>query len=655
MASLRIKAYGLNRIDRASLKSMLSLAHKSLNDSWEIVEKGDFNLSIYSLESDEGQSAWQQHQKGLCAILTKQEEIPDNADIILKKPLRTKNFSEVLNTIANQIENDIQTNITEKTEAKESHPAPEKTPKKQAKKSSFLSNLSQLFTGKKTPDKDLPNLNFKLPEQSSSSPNTITDPELLSQWFAQLPENDNDKIISAILGNLVPLNRAKIPANKRLTLLDIYRRPIRKLIFNRNLASIQRELSSPSEFLKAINSLSLLLEELIIGYKIIVNEAYQTGANPNSNDPFLIVISRVSELISLLVLHNYRYYRSPSVGTIHDLHQLYIYCEASNTLNKIVSIKETSIDHSFYHSYCQIMLTNIADPYSLEKYDIFRLFNLMEKIVSKVEITRLTDEQIKTNSQFQLAANFCIDCTNDQPPVSLSSVAIETRSLPQARLLNTHQVLQAIEDMTKSAQKGAYNLDYQLLQKITPQIDASYQRKYPRMPSIKPRRVNIANGVASIYYCLNNNDFANSLEWNICNQSDGGIMASRKSDRYHQLNIGDFVGIFETDSPPLLTVIRWLHTDNDNTTRIGLELHSESPSAVTFTPDGETEIFQGLLLAEIDDIDQGRTLIVNKGVYSNNRVFRIKEGNETYTIIADNLINHTLHYEQFSFQIKASS
>ena len=101
-------------------------------------------------------------------------------------------------------------------------------------------------------------------------------------------------------------------------------------------------------------------------------------------------------------------------------------------------------------------------------------------------------------------------------------------------------------------------------------------------------------------------------------------------------------------------MIRWLRTDK-NTTHIGLELHSESPTAITFTADGGTEIYQGLLLAEVEDSKQGQTLIVNKGIFSDNRIFRIKEGEKTYSIIADTLLNHTLHFEQFSFKVKANS
>ncbi len=640
MSFLRIKAYGFNETDFLLLKSMLNLADKSLIKKWKLVEKGDVDLTIYSLDSSEGTIVWQQHQHGIAAIFSSEENSHNNDCLILKKPLRSKDFAQLLNSVAQQISDKL---VLEKSNDSSSSDSIDEKP-------SFLSRLSQRFRSKKTPRSELPSLDFSTPEKSNSSPNTITEPDLLSQWLKQLPENDSDKIISATLGNLTPLNRTNIPVIQRLILLDIYRRPIRNLVFNRDLTLIQREISSPAEFLKTINNLSLLLQELIIGYKIIINVFYQSGEHPNSNDQFLIAINRVSELISLLILHSYRYYRSPPAGSMQDLHQLYLYCEASKTLDKLVSVKGTSITRSFFHNYRQLMLSNIAEPFNLEKHDIFRLFNIMEKMADQVKVSRLSATQIKASSKLTLASNFYISCTSDQPPHPLSSINFEDRSLPQARLINTNPVLQLIDNMAKSAKKRDSNLDFQLLEKIRPQIDASYQRKYDRTPNSQSRLINMASGVASIHHCLENNELSKSTEWTIINKSEIGIMASKNNDRHHNLNIGDFVGLFESNSAPLLAIIRWLRTDK-HSTNIGLELHSESPTAITFTPDGDTEILQGLLLEEIEDSEQGPSLIVNKGTFSDNRVFHVKEGDETYTVTTNKLLTHSLYFEHFSFKV----
>ena len=134
MPFLRIKAYGLAEVDYLLVKSMLSLADKSLTQKWKLVEKGNIDLSIYSLDTDEGVNAWQQHKDGAVTVLASEENIHNNESLVLRKPLRSKNFANVLNKIAEQINSDdiVKTSI----------PA-EKLTEKLIKKPSFLSNLSQ--------------------------------------------------------------------------------------------------------------------------------------------------------------------------------------------------------------------------------------------------------------------------------------------------------------------------------------------------------------------------------------------------------------------------------------------------------------------------------------------------------------------------------
>ncbi|HHA19053.1 MAG TPA: hypothetical protein ENK70_05050, partial [Methylophaga sp.] len=95
MPAFRIKACGLKKIDTTSLRSMLTLADNLLSHNWEIIEHDPVELCIYSLETEEGKEAWLAHDKGFSAILSSQK-VTESADIILKKPLRTKNFSEAL-------------------------------------------------------------------------------------------------------------------------------------------------------------------------------------------------------------------------------------------------------------------------------------------------------------------------------------------------------------------------------------------------------------------------------------------------------------------------------------------------------------------------------------------------------------------------------
>ncbi|OUR64419.1 hypothetical protein A9Q79_08150 [Methylophaga sp. 42_25_T18] len=627
---------------------MLKLANDLLTHEWQIVEEGKAELSIYSFDSDEGLSAWKQREEGLTALLTVKGNITEPVDIILKKPLRTTNFSEALNIVEDK--------IAARSQKKSVTPKAEKS--KQAKTSSVFSSLSsglsKYINGKKSPASDLPSLLLQIPDEIATPANTILDVELLKNWLDGLNYSDNNRVVAALLGNLIPLNRLAVANKVRLELLEIYRGAIHKILFARDIAAIKRDLYASTENLKAIKALNLAVEELAIGYKLIVNQLYLSGERPDTNKLFLTAINRTAEQLALQVLHAYQYYRSAPTSALYELHQFYLYCEASNTLDILTEAKDLPSTSSFYSLYTQIILISIAEPFSLDKFNVLRLFNLMKKFTKQVEISLLTDKQKNTTSDFLMTGHFCLNCASDHPPTAMAKTTVDVRKQSQTRLLNTQPVLLAIEDIFKrasqSASRGAFDLDIQLLKKIIPQLNTSYERKYQRLPSIHTRKINIANGIRDIHTCLKENHVNGAIEWSINNQGSGGIMASRNSDGCYDIHIGDFIGVFEQDLPVKLASIRWLNIDNNDSTHIGLELLPGHPTPVFCLADDNTE-YPALLLPEDDDIKQPATLIAEKGIFSPKRLLKLKGDEEPYSVSIDKLINHTYNFEQFSFTI----
>jgi len=611
------------------------------------------------LETEEGKEAWLAHDKGFSAILSSQK-VTESADIILKKPLRTKNFSEALNAIEDKIKLVKQSKKFTRakastTTAQKSKPKQKDTGKSSLLFSSLSSGLSKHLIGIKSPAWNLPQLTFSLPIQNLIKPDTILDLRSLKKWLKELSKKDNTTMVSAILGNIIPLNRTVLPVRTRLSLLELYQESITRLIFSRDIASIKLERSSYSTYIKSMRALMLLVEELSIGYKIILDEAYQQGERPDSNDFFMMAINKTAENISLSILLAYSYYRTPAATTINTLHQLYLYCEASNTLHKTVSIKGVSTSKSFYHIYNQIILMGIADPFRLTKFEVFKLHTLMDDYADKIEISPLINKHKNAPNEFLMTGYFCLDTNSDKMPTALAQTSIEKRRSPQARLLNTQPVVKAIEELFQRAalpaNKGMYDLDIKLLQQAIPQINTSYDRQFHRLPSSDNHQINLANGISSIHDWLSYNNLEQTDTWIIHNQSSAGMMLSREVDDCHQLNIGDFIGVFIPQMPPSLAIMRWLCTNNHGTTEIGIEIYPGLPIAITARSEGGSEIIQGLLLPEDRNIRQPSYLIVEKGGYSTNRILHITEGENGYTISATSLIDNTFNYEQFRFKI----
>lgn len=660
MPTFRIKLLGLSNIDKSSLTSILKLASDLLTHQWVVVEDGDAELSIYSFDSDEGVSAWQQRDNSFSALLTDKDNVSEPIDIILKKPLRATNFSEALNIIEYKItfakKNQKTATITAATAKKE------KVKTSPSKSSSLLSSLSSTLSKpivirkKKTSTSDIPPLTLKTVEvEKVAIPTATLTTGKLKAWLKQKNNDNRHDLITSCLANLIPLNRAANTVQNRLELLELYRTPIKAAILARDVSAIKIDLMGADENLAAIKAQSLIIEELAIGYKIIINELYTKGNKPISNKIFLFALSRAVEIIALHILHAYQYYHSAPQGAFHELHQLYLYAESHDVHQALAIYKSMETSTSIFHSYTQLMLTAIADPYSLAKFDAFRLFIIMDNLADTIEIKSLSNKQIKATSDFLMTGHFCIDTTSDLSPTVMAKTSIEIRALPHSRLLNTQRILLAIEELFQQVSSNSQDgnaLDIQLLKGIIPQLNTTYVRKFQRLPpSTKQLKIRIAVGVSAIHTCLSEGHLNNTFEWAVHNQGSGGIMAHSENDQYQQLRIGDVIGIFEANLSIKLAEIRWLHIDSQGITQIGLAFLSGSPTAVICTPDGQAEAYPALKLPEIKDLRQAITLIAEKGIYSPRRVLRIKDGNTAHVITIKALINNTLNCEQFSYTI----
>ena len=111
------------------------------------------------------------------------------------------------------------------------------------------------------------------------------------------------------------------------------------------------------------------------------------------------------------------------------------------------------------------------------------------------------------------------------------------------------------------------------------------------------------------------------------------------------------ITVFEAGKPCQLAIIRWMFQDNNYTSLLGLETYKETAQYVSFTADGDTKILCGLLLPEDEKTKRPVTLFAETGVYSKNRVLRMKQGDNTFVIQLDDLIVDGFNFEQFNYTV----
>lgn len=645
MTAMRLKLAGLNNIDQSSLKSMLRLSSELLTQQWQVVDEGPADLVIYAFDNETGQQAWRNRAPGLTALLTNKGNVTEPVDVVLRKPLRKSNFSEALNLVEEKIR------LKRATETAHLAEATEQT----RSKVDWTGKLLETIKLRKKPASHLPELTLAKVEATTKQTDTIKDPTLLQSWINQLPRDANLRA-GTLLTNLQPLCQLNLKPMLMLQLLEIYRAAITELLFTRDISAVKRDLNVTTENLRAIRSINELIAKLAIAYQQIIRFYYQRGETPENNKTLLLCINRAAEMLALQILHAYHYYRSAPKGAWHQLHQFYLYQEKAGTLYETVSLKEFYQSRNFFDIYIQITLTGLADPYSLAKFDVFRLFGLMEQFTDKIELSLLSTKQINTTSNFLLTGHFCIDCSDDDLPEPMVKTAVAVRASDTTRLLNTQPALLSVENIFKDAKNATHaslDTELRLLKKIIPQLNTTHERRYHRLSSGKHRNIDIAHGINAIQQSLAQ-ALTHALPWQLANQSSGGLMAKRSTEGCYHLNIGDFIGVFEDEFQVKLATIKWLHIDIDGDTYIGMELIEGKPIPVFCTPDGEAEQHPALLLPASDP-QSASTMITEKGLYSPKRKIRVKDDGEPYVVIASGMIDSTLDYEQFNYTIKPGS
>ena len=482
MALLKAKLCGLNDDDNRSLKSMLSVANDHLSNEWLITDSGDADLFIYSFDTDKGVSEWHQHNpKKVSVLLTTEDELAsdDDFDILLKKPLRTKNFSTVLSEAEEKIQA-----INAQLEMNESS-------------SGLLSSLASGFgklLGKSNP-LPVPHLYLPTPEKETTDVTPILDTKALSKLIESIDIKSNNIQFEALSNNLIASNRSPVAPNKRLKLLDVYSTPIHHIVNNQLLNRTKIQADSHTDYIKDINKVSLLLSELVIGYECCINDEIHSGSKPKSGGSLLTAINRAAEFISLSIFYASVYYFAPPKGTINKLHQFYLYCEYYKTENtKLETSQSESLSLTNIYSYQ--LLSSISNPSRLEAEDIMKLPDLLNRFVDNIHLYSETDTPSNSDSPKETTGCFIITMSSDNGPKALLESETKTDSDSQLRIFDTHAMLVEIEQLFQQADP---DVDILLLKKITPQFNASYSRSFERKPCTDTPKIQLIKGVTTIH------------------------------------------------------------------------------------------------------------------------------------------------------------
>lgn len=510
---------------------------------------------------------------------------------------------------------------------------------------------------------NMPELNLSIPAERGSVGNVELNDSLLRHWIKRLPRNNILEFTQMYLDALLRFNRNQLDTKERLALLDLYREPLNKLLFSASLPDLLKSSTNNANQKLITDSLTASMAELAIGYKIVIIDAGKRHNNLKMNPVAKLAINRACEQLSFMALHAYKFYQTVPARVFKELHQLYQLVSFNNLAEAVPIVdQKLQADYSFKHRYIQILLVSISNPYGLKQGDVFEAYNLMDQLAPEAELQPLTGEQVST------AGHFFINCLSDRTPTPTVLPMMENQAHPPTLILNTKPVLVLVDTLFEQASNNPSlnnTANIELLKQLAPYLNTSYQRKQQREPVTGNLQAQLAFGLTDIHHCLTKTNSAadenNSIktQWDILNKNSYGYLITRQYvENCHNLKIGDFVGIIEQHPTAKRTTvklasIRWLRTDNDQNTKVGLKTIEGDPIAVQYSLLDDVSLHPALLLPEMSRLlFQPASLITAPGVFSPKQILQIKTRKKSlnFSLEIDSLIDQNSAFERFTFR-----
>jgi hypothetical protein len=510
-----------------------------------------------------------------------------------------------------------------------------------------------------TPE-NMPDLNLSTPDKGGANSSVELNETLLGSWIKRLPEDDLEKYTELYLDALKGFNQTNSNGQRQSIMLDIYRAPLNDLLFSLTPFKLSQIYPDLDDRNNLIDVLAELMAELALGYKKLVIESGKKIANLTRNPIAIFAINRACEQLGYMALHAYKFNREVPNKVFHELHQLYqsaLLAEVEKKIPFINQRQRLQAKSSLKERYCQILLLSISNPYGLKGGEVLHAYHIMQQFAVAAQIAPLP------MGAEVVAGQFYINCLADKVPLPSELPMLENQTQPPTLVLDTKPAIGIVDSLLKQASvstESAEVIDRNVLKQLIPYFNTAYERKQPRIP-VTNTQVRLATGLAAIYQTLlnsrslpNEEREAQDLSWDVLNKSKTGYLVCRLDVVGNQeLKVGDFVAINEMDSSEKiltkLACVRWMKTDFNDKTQLGIDIIEGEPMAVRYSLDSMSKIRPAILVPETN---QPASLITVAGVYKRDKTIHIipKKKRFQLNIMLNKLIDRNTSFERFTFR-----
>jgi len=522
-------------------------------------------------------------------------------------------------------------------------------------------------------------LNLSVPNASAPLPKGIeTNRKKARAWVESLPLTKTTESGQAIVACLAAINRAELPAEERVALVEIYRPVIDVLLDELDAVYACASLPLQAKPLEAFSLAHTLSIESSFAYKMLVLEKSAKLIGFGNKKSMPMPIHRLMNHAMAVMLQSYKTYYPVPAGIWAEVNSLFLYADEHGFANKVAD--ETS-KSSVADIYFEMLMLSLADPYRLMHREVDRVCEILRQHRGLVDL-KISAEGVDPQRAFVVALD--ADCAPH---------ALVQGNRPAAgsviRLIDSSRLVERIQQRLKSAigggaanaakSRATHDLN-DLMGRLARLWGDPPKRQFRRNPS--DTGVAVCAGVKAIAYfaelVANETPEADAEairdgrtipllripqdpmsqlvgveEWQALNQSANGLRLHRNTGGNVGVAVGEAVGVrFVGGRGWNLGVVRWLTLLEGNALEFGMELISPAGYNVSLqaTVGLSNKSIPALLLTASHPEAPADTVLTLPETFADLREFALNDHGEISNVRATTLIERTAKFDLFQFQ-----
>jgi cyclic-di-GMP-binding protein len=521
-------------------------------------------------------------------------------------------------------------------------------------------------------------LSLSVPAATQNPPKDLEiRPKQAKAWVESLPLTKIADSARQVYENLVLLNRAKISAEDRVNLAEVYRPVVKTLLDELEHVFAYSVLPLPGKARDAFELARNLATEFAYPYKSqlleITGKRIAFGAKKN----LPLALHRALGCVRQVVLQSYKTYYPVPANAWRELHQLYALGEENGLLGETPDAQDKA---SIQDLYIELLMLALADPYRLMQRETDSTLALLAQNRGLITLSAQRPEGADP------ARIFVVALDSDRAPQLLSQVLKNPsgnviRALSVSKLIERlKQRLQALAANAEAIAKSRATHDSaDLIGRLARLWGDPPKRQFRRNPA--DSSVALCSGIKAIAYfaelaekedpkaeaaaiqggdtlpLLNIPDdpMSKSIgveEWIMLNQSANGLKLQGEPGGGVGVSVGEVIGVrFMGGRGWNVGVVRWLNMREDKNLEFGLELIAPTAHPIQIEPSiassGRPQA--ALKLPPTSAEDQSEALITFPDTFSDLREFELSDRGQMRLVRATTLVEKTTRFDLFQF------